>query len=524
MKKLITSVFALAMLLQAAPASAVVTQTNVTAPANPTMVNSDLSIPSIPLNVSGTAIAGPGDTVDIWCAIGADGTDGFDIETGVPVTGGSFSAVVDQQDFDYYICRLIAVPAGATGPFDLSTFSGPVVGNGSFQRLTVASGANVGQLYDYTQNSSSPAGYWSVESAGRCYLQESYPVDPSTLDYDDLIWGCSVIPQDPSGTKPLTIDGAKAFLPYEQTDTAPGFGQITDFTNTVDPVDGTMRVSDTETPVICADAGCSGYSGSGLKLRQKQTGGTGGNTLAIEHVWVNETTAPKQLDVTYRVEADDNAPGWKLPGESGYTARTPGEVVPLAGPGPGSIFVAIDPGDTCLNVLDPCGSVTWRRAPTSAVFFDDDRLDLTYSVSIPAGKSKTIGLTYSHGFPQAAVDGYAAAAEQSYTPSTEFTVGKQKLNKKKGTAKLPVDVPGAGVLQADGKKVKTFEVETTEAGTVQVPVAAKGKKAKKKLKKKGKLKVAVAITFTPEDWPDSSTQTKKPTLKKKSKKKGGGKK
>jgi hypothetical protein len=213
-----------------------------------------------------------------------------------------------------------------------------------------------------------------------------------------------------------------------------------------------------------------------------------------------------------------------LPGEPGYVARTAGEAVPLPNPGPGSAFAAQDPGDTCLNLLEPCGSVTWRRAPTSAEFFDDRRLDLTYSIPVPAGEGATIGLTYSQGFPQAQVDGFAAAAEAGYTPSTDITVGKAKLNKKKGTAKLPIEVPGAGVLAVAGKKIKGAGFEPAEAGTIQVPIAAKGKKAKKKLKKKGKLKVTVSATFTPDDWFESSTETKKATLKKKRKKKGGKKK
>ena len=36
-------------------------------------------------------------------------------------------------------------------------------------------------------------------------------------------------------------------------------------------------------------------------------------------------------------------------------------------------------------------------------------------------------------------------------PSNAITVGKAKLNKKKGTAKLQVKVPGAGIAEARGQ-------------------------------------------------------------------------
>jgi hypothetical protein len=82
------------------------------------------------------------------------------------------------------------------------------------------------------------------------------------------------------------------------------------------------------------------------------------------------------------------------------------------------------------------------------------------------------------------------------SPSNEFSLGKAEKNKKKGTAILPVDIPGAGALDLAGKKVKPVDAQATGAGEVDLLVKAKGK-ARKKLKKKGKAKVAVEVTFTP---------------------------
>ena len=87
-------------------------------------------------------------------------------------------------------------------------------------------------------------------------------------------------------------------------------------------------------------------------------------------------------------------------------------------------------------------------------------------------------------------------------PSNEVSLGKPKLNKKKGTAKLPVTVPGPGTLALTGKDVVAQRAArerarpVVAAGTVKLLVKAKGK-AKRRLNDTGKAKVKVTITYTP---------------------------
>ncbi len=105
-------------------------------------------------------------------------------------------------------------------------------------------------------------------------------------------------------------------------------------------------------------------------------------------------------------------------------------------------------------------------------------------------------------------------------PSNTFSLGKPKLNKKKGTATLNVEVPNPGSLVLGGKGVKgasttgaVISKAVGAAGTVKLVIKAKGKQ-KKKLKKKGKVKLKTKITFTPTGG-DPATQTKKLKLKRK---------
>jgi hypothetical protein len=105
-------------------------------------------------------------------------------------------------------------------------------------------------------------------------------------------------------------------------------------------------------------------------------------------------------------------------------------------------------------------------------------------------------------------------------PSNEFSFGKAKKNKRKGTAKLTVEVPGPGELElARTKKVKqdTEQVEATvrtaqDGIEVKLKVKPKGK-ARKKLNRKGKAKVKAQVTFTP-DGGEPNTESKRVGLKK----------
>jgi glucose/arabinose dehydrogenase len=83
-------------------------------------------------------------------------------------------------------------------------------------------------------------------------------------------------------------------------------------------------------------------------------------------------------------------------------------------------------------------------------------------------------------------------------PSNEFSFGRLKRNKKKGTAKLTVKVPGSGELQlAKTQKVKVDNEVAEDEGKEKLQVKPKGK-ARKALNRKGKAKVKAEVTYTPE--------------------------
>jgi hypothetical protein len=109
--------------------------------------------------------------------------------------------------------------------------------------------------------------------------------------------------------------------------------------------------------------------------------------------------------------------------------------------------------------------------------------------------------------------GTASQVAKIEVTKPKLKIGKVKLNKKNGTAKLSIGVPAAGTLTVSGKGIVKVQRKPTGPATVKVTIKAKGK-AKKKLASTGKAKVKAKIVFKPSNGV-SVTKTKSITLKKK---------
>lgn len=105
-----------------------------------------------------------------------------------------------------------------------------------------------------------------------------------------------------------------------------------------------------------------------------------------------------------------------------------------------------------------------------------------------------------------------AGADITVLASSDFRLGKLKLNRRKGTATLLVEVPGPGGLLLFGKGVKRISKQASAAGSVKLPVRAVGRAAKR-LGKRGKAKLKLRVRFSPEDGP-AAEQARKAVLKK----------
>jgi hypothetical protein len=99
-------------------------------------------------------------------------------------------------------------------------------------------------------------------------------------------------------------------------------------------------------------------------------------------------------------------------------------------------------------------------------------------------------------FTEVSLNNYRLNLEAVVQPSNAFSLGALQRNKKKGTGMLVVNVSGPGEVGVGGKGVKAAGTPASGAGSVFVPIRAKGK-LKGKLEAAGKVRLAVTVSFTP---------------------------
>jgi hypothetical protein len=128
--------------------------------------------------------------------------------------------------------------------------------------------------------------------------------------------------------------------------------------------------------------------------------------------------------------------------------------------------------------------------------------------AIPGATSSTITAS-SVGNYRCRVTARNEAGSGSVTsrPDGVFRIGRPKLNRRRGTARLPVRVPGPGTLTLQGRRIikqraygaaraSSSHSRRVAAGTVKLLVEMK-RDARKRLNRRGRARVGVKVTYTP---------------------------
>jgi hypothetical protein len=157
---------------------------------------------------------------------------------------------------------------------------------------------------------------------------------------------------------------------------------------------------------------------------------------------------------------------------------------------------------------------------TMALLADSPALDRGIAAGVKTdqrGRGRPVAFPWIPDAPGGDGADIGAFEVQSLTPpespSSDFRFGKVKKNKRKGTAKLTVIVPGAGELDlAKTKKVKPKSKSAEGEGEEKLAIKSKGK-SKRKLRRSGKARVRAEVTYTPSGG-EPNTKTKKLKLKK----------
>ncbi|HZC75832.1 MAG TPA: hypothetical protein VE220_07650, partial [Gaiellaceae bacterium] len=246
--------------LAAAPAArAAITGSQITTPADPSFFVADETTAGPTFAIAGTATGGnpATDAVDIRCYYG--GTSALVAKNVALKSDRSFSVpAADLNKVLDLTCRLRAVPAG-TNPFDVTAYSGPLIGVGERDSTTVGGGPNNGHLYDYYLYAPQQTAAFDYESLGSCGLNNGYLFDQryalaTTTFYCNagLLGGDSATPK----RSELQIDGVNAYTPdqAESIDAnASGLPTLT-YSYTVDAQTGDLVVHEADPLVTCSSA------------------------------------------------------------------------------------------------------------------------------------------------------------------------------------------------------------------------------------------------------------------------------
>lgn len=222
--------------------------------------------------------------------------------------------------------------------------------------------------------------------------------------------------------------------------------------------------------------------------------------VTLEPLWTHQLSAY----VYYRTEDAIKVPEPNTLTTEGGRRKM---VEPLAAPGEpgfenqqmrfdvmraGSPIESLAPGDVLATAFASKPGDPLALAPTQV------------SVDLTPFAGQTVRLriaaAINEGPFEGAVDGVTLT---STPPSNKFTIGKLKLNKKKGTGSLTVTVPGPGVLKAvDAAKkgkpkfLKQSSVTAKKAGKVKLVLKPSGL-GLKELGQGGSLEEKAKLSFTP---------------------------
>jgi hypothetical protein len=230
--------------------------------------------------------------------------------------------------------------------------------------------------------------------------------------------------------------------------------------------------------------------------------------------WSFQDGAKPVTDLKLKVGRPAGGNNYIVIGESSAPSQTPNAVnnYPASIPVQAGDLIGIyqHGGNCAVQTADPLNSAVYVQADPAP------------------GPSPVAFLPFTeYVFP---VQATITKTEAPLPPSNQFRIGKLHSNRKKGTAKSPIFVPGPGVIQAQDARrlpsssragrpakkthkplIKPATVIAAAAGKVLLPLipTAAGRKI---LKAKGRFRVKVHVTFTPTGGTPAS-QTFSPVLK-----------
>jgi hypothetical protein len=171
--------------------------------------------------------------------------------------------------------------------------------------------------------------------------------------------------------------------------------------------------------------------------------------------------------------------------------------IAIAGPDPGQFDLSGTA--SCTGAPVPVGAACKFSVAFDPSVAGDASAEVTVSSNSANGpdSASLSGVAVAAPSPQPTPSGSGRAARpgsSSTSPDNSFAIGKAVLNRRKGTARLPVTVPGAGTVILSGAGTSSRVADG--AATIVFRVAARGKKARILLRQ-GTVKLKLSVAYIP---------------------------
>jgi Glucodextranase, domain B/PASTA domain len=422
----------LGCLILAAPASAAITSSSITSPANGTELffNGDNGSGSV--TVRGTVTgATTGTRADLDCYAANDRAR-HPVVSGIDVSKGTFAINASLLPIAGFACRLAIVPAGSalTGTA-AAPFGGPAI-----SVTDQFSHSSSGNLFGYYILSGNLNWAFAMQSAGECPVHASYSTDSSLNTYtllglDSGSVGMACLPRStgisdtPNSRSALEVDGLNAYLPGGMASftSEPGFIPI-EYGAVFNPAHDTVAIIETDAPMICDSPGtfpptpttCPSLHDSGVRLTQVTQELPSGQVVRVTQTFTSIDGRAHMIDAMYGQSVSASQPGhvpeFEFPGQTSFAAHAKPDEFTQFPAGASSIIVLSNDG-LLPATENPIGAITYSRPPQSADFISSSgastaTLVMRYTDALPAGGS----VVYDWSFEQASSTDSLASAEQ----------------------------------------------------------------------------------------------------------------
>jgi hypothetical protein len=435
-------------------ARAAITGSQITTPADPSFLVADETTASPTFAISGTTTGGSAaDTVDVRCYYG--GTSAIVARNVALGSDGSFS--IPTADLNKVIdltCRLRAVPGG-TNPFDVSAYSGPLIGVGERDSTKVGGGPNAGTLYDYYLYAPQQTAAFDYISLGSCGLNNGYLFNPTyALTTTTFYCNAGLFSRtSPTGSKrsELQIDGADAYAPDQGQSinaNATGLPAIS-YSYGVDAHTGGFSVHETDPLVKCPAAtyppttkSCASFVTSGVTDTRTITQDHDGHLSWISDVFTSTDGKAHTLDLLW----DNSQHFWgtsgnsaqleyEFPGETGFSTHKAADAVAAPTSAPGTILIRMHgaaDGDQSTGE----GAIVYDRPAAGATFTGvstyNSEFTLHQTGAVPAKGSTRFRFAYVQDYEAANVASLAQTARTAFLDT--ITVSRSGKGKGKVTS------------------------------------------------------------------------------------------